>query len=144
MKWLRAIDPIDVFANSDFTCVKQSISDMKRYVDVIYQNNLSISWWSNASFMMISIQVQYLLISWGFFYVNVNQLVIAPTVFVSPEFMILLFLKWCSFFGEHLEDNRTLMCLVLRICPFNATFYYILHWSALNFLVECKLYKKLW
>ena len=135
MKQLKSIKSFYVFFIYNFACLKQSNSDMKRYVDVIYQNNLSISWWSNASFLMMNIQVQYLLISWGFSYLNVNQLVIAPTVFISPEFMIWLFLKWCSFFGEHLEDNGVLMCLVLRICPFNSTFYYILHWSALNFLV---------
>ena len=71
---------------------------MRRNVNVIYQNNPSISWWSNASFFddehhPSSISVDFL----KFFFVNLNQLVIVPTVFVSPEFMMRLFQNYVHF-----------------------------------------------
>ena len=58
---------INHFPFSKFLIVKRSANDMRRNVNVIYQNNPSISWWSNASFLTMNIiQVQYLLISWNF------------------------------------------------------------------------------
>ena len=79
-----------------------------------------------------------------FIFVNLNQLVIVPTVFISPEFMMRLFQNYVHFLStkKTIELESVLSSGYVRLILHFITF--LTDRSLCRVLVKCKWYPKRW